>query len=161
MHAENIELLFFVPLVLIALGIFYLILGLRTQLNTGHFRRAFTLYGLGCFTTVFVRMIVNDNGLGYLIESDSDTVYYYSTIVLASCAGLGFVYFYFNNFVPMLFIRVSLLASMFSLILGVYVAMQKIQDGPGDKPTGGFNEVKQQEPSSTGGGPDPDGPKRR
>lgn len=139
------------PLAFLALGIYFMIGGLRRQLDSGYFRKAFVFYFLGTFSTFFVTQILKANKLDMLLNHEVDTMFIYSTYAVAVFSGLGFVYFYFNNFVPLIFIRASILLSIFSLITGGIVTynkamepsvyntskFQEVQEGP-SKPTGTF-----------------------
>lgn len=125
MHGQNIALLFLVPLLMLALGIFYMIGGLRRQLDSGYFRRAFVFYFLGTFSTFFVMRLLDANNMDSVMSTELDMMFIYSTYGVAIFAGFGFIYFYFNNFVPLLFIRASIILSIFSLITGSIVTYKK------------------------------------
>ena len=153
MHSENISFLFLIPLFFLALGIYFMVGGLRRQLDSGYFRRAFLFYFFGTFSMIFVVQILKANKLDtVIINSELDTIFIFSTYGVAVFAVFGFIYFYFNNFVPMLFIRASILLSAFAILTGGIVTYNKatapevyntgqfeeVKDGRGNKPTGTF-----------------------
>lgn len=142
MHSENISFLFLIPLLFLALGIYFMIGGLRRQLDSGFFRRAFLFYFFGTFSMIFVVQILKANKLDtIIINSELDNIFIFSTYGVAVFAAFGFLYFYFNNFVPMIFIRGSILLSAFAIIVGAIVTYNKAT-APEVYNTGQFQEVK-------------------
>jgi len=143
MHAQNIALLFIVPLLMLFFGILYMLGGMMRQLDSGFFKRSFFFYFLGTFSTFFVMQVLKSNHLDSIMSSELDFIFIYSTYGVAVFAGLGFMYFYFNNFVPLIFIRASIILSIFSLVTGTIVTVNKslsaeIQNSSSSQ----FHEVK-------------------
>ena len=159
MHAQNISLLFLVPLLMLLLGVFYMIGGMLRQLDSGYFKRAFIFYFLGTFSTFFVMQLLTSNHLDSIMTSELDFVFIYSTYGLAVFAAFGFIYFYFNNFIPMIFIRASVFLSIFALITGSIVTYKK-STNPDilNSSSNQFQEVQQAKPP-IGGEYSPHGPK--
>lgn len=131
-----------IPLGFILLGIIYMLIGLR-RLIPGFFKRAFIFFLLGSFFTLFLNIILEANQGKHLLSDDADNVFVYSVYTLAVFSGLGFIYDYFNSFLPMIFIRLSLILSIFSFGLGIYVSISKAAPPKIlQEESGNFREVK-------------------
>ena len=142
MHSSNITLLFLVPAVSILLGIIYTLRGM-SGINLNHlFRRGFGFFIFGFISSFFCNRLVKSNNIT-TGSSELDMVFSLCTGALAFVSAAGFLYLYYTNFLPQLFIRAVLFFGILALVsvgLNTYKSSYKktiISKNPAHK----FSEV--------------------
>lgn len=118
MHSSNITLLFIIPALSILIGIVYILRGM-SGINLNHlFRRGFGFFIFGFLSSFFCNQLVKSNNIvsSYSFSNELDLVFTISSAALALVSGAGFLYLYYTNFLPQLFIRSVLFFGVLSLI---------------------------------------------
>lgn len=143
MLSSNLALLYLLPISLALIGIYIL--------AKGSLKRDFTIFKFGFYfflggfvSTAFIFLVGQSSTRTNVLSSDLDTAFLISFSILAVVSLLGIIYYTFNNFLPVFFIRMALFLSVFSVIAGsVSTYRHATQKSTSKNFKSGFVEVEQ------------------
>lgn len=142
MLAGSFSLLLLIPVLVFVWGLFSLLKGTIQAQNQG-FKMAFMSFLVGIVLSIFISLVMQSNNVDQA-NPEFLLFFHVSIAFLALSSIMGTVYTYFQPFIPPLFIRMTLIFSLISVVLGIITSLDTGSKSiaPGAKDSSLFKIVK-------------------
>jgi hypothetical protein len=122
MAEQTVPILFLLPILLIATGLF-LVVGSLKRIQYTSFRNGTILFTLAFIFDVLFSVLVKENSRR-AHQEELSMVLMISSGLLMLFSIIGLVYLGRNNFVPATFVNLSLFLSVFAVVVGMFYTYQ-------------------------------------
>ena len=118
------------PAAAILFGIIQVVLGMYGAARNHFFRRGFGFFIFGFISAFFCSLLLKSNNItaDYTMSQELDLAFLISIYALAFVSAAGFLYLYYTNFLPQLFIRSALffgLVAFTSIVVSTFKSTYK------------------------------------